>query len=97
MVGEKKENPAKTPTERIMDQVLPGVISRMVEKEKDYGPEGYQYLGSKGQFSDMSRKMLKLKRAVWDGQTMVGEDIDEMLDDIIAHALLMKLCRREGY
>lgn len=92
---EETKDPAKTPTERIMDNIMPALVHRMVEKEKDYG-DAYRHLGSRGQFSDINRKYWKLKRAVWDEKELVGEDVDEILDDIIAHCLLMKLCRLEG-
>lgn len=81
--------------EPIFDIYLTDMIERFAERATDYG-DTYMELGSKGQFSDMSRKMGKLKRAVWEGKRLQGEQVPEILDDIISHALLLRLCYEEG-
>lgn len=79
----------------IVDEFLPEFLEMFAERSSDYG-ETYRFLGSKGQFSDINRKFYKLKRAIWDGEELKGEQVDEILNDIIAHCFLMKLCQREG-
>jgi hypothetical protein len=72
---------------RIMHCALPLAVARFAEKSLDYGDNAAN-LGIKGQFSDINRKFGKLKRALWDGQELVGEQPDEILQDMIAHCLL---------
>jgi hypothetical protein len=81
--------------EPVFDSYIPDMIERFAANALDYG-DAFVELGSKGQFSDMLRKFKKLKRGVWEDKRLQGEQVDEILDDIIAHALLMKLCQEEG-
>jgi hypothetical protein len=57
------------------------------DKNRGYGDTAY-LLGARGQFADMWRKMGKLKHTLWDGNEPVGEDIEEMLMDLIGHCAL---------
>jgi hypothetical protein len=72
---------------RALDYELPFVIMRFARSSKDYG-DGAQKLGLKGQFADINRKVLKLERALWDDVPLVGEPIEVVLQDLIAHCLL---------
>lgn len=79
----------------IFEKILPAFIERFITKSVDYD-DTYKHLGSKGQFSDISRKYWKLKREVWEGIELQGEPVGEVIDDMLAHLLLLKLCQQEG-
>lgn len=72
----------------ILLELVPVVLSRFARASRDYGTTGANRLGAAGQFADMSRKMLKLQRALWEGKTLEGEQPEEILSDLIAHCLL---------
>lgn len=74
---------------RVLMEVLPRVLELFLVKNQDYGDDmGAMRLGPKGQFVDIWRKVGKLKRALWDGEKMAGEQADEMFMDLIGHILL---------
>jgi hypothetical protein len=75
---------------RIIEIILPRVVRRYLEKSKDYG-ENAQTLGLKGQFADINRKFVKLKRAWWDDKELHSESAEEVAEDMIAHLLLSLL------
>ena len=58
-----------------------------LHKNRGYGNTA-EYLGAKGQFSDIYRKVGKLKHTLWDGNEPVGESIEEMCMDLIGHCAL---------
>jgi muconolactone delta-isomerase len=72
---------------RIEKYIGPEAMQRFLSKSKDYGEE-HQHLGVKGQFSDIWRKVGKLKRALWEDIPMEHEDPIEMLQDLIGHCYL---------
>jgi len=72
----------------ILDHIAPPVLDDFIKKSHDYG-ETFKELGTKGQFSDMYRKVGKLKRAIWDEYELAGEQPAELAADIIGHCLLM--------
>lgn len=58
------------------------------------------FLGERGQFSDMYRKMMKLKAAMWDDNEaqLVSEGVDEIIMDLIGHCFLtLEMRRRRMY
>lgn len=60
-------------------------------KGEDYddGPrEAHRELGLAGQYSDLHRKMPKLKKALWEGRSLAGEQPREILMDFIGNAFL---------
>lgn len=59
-------------------------------KNSEYGSGSAFDLGERGQFSDMYRKMIKLKRAMWDEDESVltTEGVDEIIMDLIGHCFL---------
>lgn len=57
------------------------------KKIQDYGEPPFD-LGAAGQFADMHRKMRKLKRALWDGQILTGEQPLEICQDMMGHLAL---------
>lgn len=79
----------------IFEKHLPAMLEMFLDKAKDYG-DMFKVLGSKGQFADINSKYWKLKHAVWDDKLLVGEPVEEIIDDMIVHLLLLKLCREEG-
>lgn len=64
-----------------------GALQKFLEKNQGYGSTAYN-LGARGQYADINRKMGKLKHTLWDGNDPVGEDMIEMLQDLVGHCLL---------
>ena len=79
------------------DESIVGEFVELFEqKNKDYGDDNANILGPKGQFADIWRKIGKLKRAMWDGQSLTGEQPEEILMDLIGHCFLTIDMLREG-
>lgn len=57
------------------------------KKAADYG-EGANHLGLAGQYAEIYRKMKKLEKAMWCGEPLFNEQLDEVLMDLIGHAFL---------
>lgn len=86
--------------ERAIDRIrlvhVPLLMKRFEEKAADYNSDGslpfepHTVLGVKGQFADIWRKIWKLKKALWDGVELKGEQPIELIDDLIAHLLLTR-------
>jgi hypothetical protein len=60
-------------------------------KAEDYNDgahENHKVLGIRGQFSDMWRKMGKLKKSIWDGKPLASEQPREIIQDLIGHCFL---------
>lgn len=72
----------------IMTKLLPEWEERFRAKQRDYGNDANQ-LGLSGAFVDVWRKAGKLKRALWDGQKLVGEQPREILMDLVGHCFLI--------
>lgn len=74
---------------RIVCKVLPQVMEKFAAKNAEYGENAF-VLGERGQFSDIWRKIAKLKTAIWDGhpEQLVTEGPDEIMSDLIGHLLL---------
>jgi hypothetical protein len=62
-------------------------VTLFIGKQKDYG-DSADDLGAPGQYSELHRKMGKLKKALWDGEALAGEQPDEVLFDLIGHCFL---------
>lgn len=54
--------------------------------------EPHRFLGVRGQFADIWRKIWKLRKAFWDGQALTGEQPREILMDLIGHCFLTIAC-----
>lgn len=90
----------------LRDDVLVGGIAEetiklFAEKSSDYGESdgvpAALFLGAKGQFADINRKFWKLKRSLWDGQLLVGEQPEEILMDLVGHCwLTIAVLRKES-
>jgi hypothetical protein len=76
-----------------MDEILDDALQDWYHKRKDYR-DAFLDLGSKGQFSDMWRKMRKLKIAVWEDEPLQGEQPEQIAREIIPHCLMMIYCLR---
>lgn len=69
------------------ETILPELVKRLKEKSIDYG-DVFRELGLAGQYSDMHRKMRKLKKAMWDDQPLAGEQPEEILSDLFGNILI---------
>ena len=88
MAAPKRTNPAADPAyDHMVDEILPEVVKRFLSKATDYGTT-FEDLGLKGQYSDIHRKVRKLKRAMWEDKSLVGEDPPEILADLIGNCLI---------
>lgn len=90
-----KAYPSRT-AGRIMESILPRWRIRFLEKNAGYG-DMHQELGPRAQFVDINRKAGKLRRALWEGDDIGDEDVQEVAMDIIGHCfLLLDLLDQEG-
>lgn len=85
----------QTAFERIMGVHVPLWAKRFELKSRDYnsgstGWEPHTFLGVRGQFADIWRKIGKLKKSLWDGEALQGEQPVEIIDDLIAHLFLTR-------
>ena len=83
----------------MVNRILPELVTRFREKSSDYG-EVFRELGLAGQYSDMHRKMHKLRIAMWEDQALKGEQADEILSDLFGNILIslwLMLHEREAY
>jgi len=71
----------------IATRLMPEWLRLFASKNADYG-DGAKVLGVRGQYADINRKMLKLKRSLWDGDKLQFEDSDEVIMDLIGHLFL---------
>lgn len=71
----------------MINQILPEAMSRFRSKSSDYG-DVFLDLGMAGQYSDLHRKMHKLKKFMWEGRKLRGEPPEEVLQDLIGNALI---------
>lgn len=77
-------------TAAILEGAAAPAVRLFVRRNKEYGDSAVN-LGPKGQFSDIHRKVMKLKNIIWD-EMVAPEDItespEEILMDLIGHCLL---------
>ena len=82
------------PTEQanyIVREILPDMLNRFLAKNKDYGePDAAMDLGPKAEFVRLWNKVLKLRRALWEGEELEFEQADEIIDDLLGHLLLAR-------
>lgn len=78
-----------------LEHILTEAKKMWQERRGDYG-DAFIELGPQGQFSDIWRKVFKLKRSVWDGIELHGESPEQIAMEIIPHCLmLVYLIRQE--
>jgi hypothetical protein len=78
---------------RIMTHHLPQWAELFEAKNAGYQSSANDHfgpgkLGARGQYVELFRKMGKLHRALWDGEPLHGEAVDEVLMDLIGHCFL---------
>ncbi len=69
--------------QRIIDEI----VKLFHQKHKDYG-DMRNDLGIQAQYVDIHRKVGKLRKALWDGVELTGEQPREIMLDLIGHLLL---------
>lgn len=72
----------------ITEYLLPEWRKIFDQKNRDYGEDSGK-LGLAGGVVDIWRKSHKLKRALWDGKTLHGEQPRELTFDMIGHCFLL--------
>lgn len=72
---------------RIFEDLVPEWSRQFLNANAGYG-EGAD-LGIKGEFVELHRKTMKLKRAIWEEQFIGKEDVREVAMDMIGHAFLL--------
>jgi hypothetical protein len=75
------------PYQEMLGPILQHALDRFKGKAEDYSLT-FKDLGVMGQYSDMHRKMKKLKRVLWDHKTLKGEQEEEILEDLIGNCLI---------
>src|SRR6266478_1881676 len=75
---------------RRLAKVMAKKILRIIEeKSHDYGNDGWQDLGLKGNFADVHKKYVRLKELVWKGvKPRVKESVEETYLDLTGYGLL---------
>jgi hypothetical protein len=71
----------------IMTCLVDEWINTFKQKRQDY-QDAHRELGVKAQFVDINRKVVKLRRSMWEGHELVGEQPREILMDLIGHCFL---------
>lgn len=71
----------------IITKLIPEWTDLFLEKNVDYGDDANRN-GLIGQFCDLDRKMIKLRRAWMDNKALVGEQPREIAMDLIGHCFL---------
>lgn len=87
-LGDSKELQA------IATELMPAWLELFAKKNADYGAGSSFELGVKGQYSDIHRKMIKLKRALWHGEELAFEGVEEVIQDLISHLFLTQYMLR---
>lgn len=72
----------------IAQKHMPDWLALFAKKNADYGGGSAFELGERGQYSDIHRKMIKLKRSMWDGEELGFEGQAEVISDLIGHLFL---------
>lgn len=75
---------------RILSQHLPVAMEHFLQRNAEYGEESH-VLGIKGQYADINRKVIKLKRYLWDDVAVPegAESIETIAGELIGHLLIL--------
>ena len=80
------------PTENLasLDRIISSWRHNFEVAYIEYGPHAADETGLAGQWADLHRKVRKLKPAMWEGDAthLRRESMEEILQDIMGHALL---------
>jgi hypothetical protein len=76
---------------RILGRHLPVAMEHFLERNKEYGEGSAHVLGIKGQYADINRKVIKLKRYLWDDIPVEpeAEPIAMVAAELIGHLLIL--------
>lgn len=85
------DNPPTDEGRAILMDVLPQALEMFLAKNKDYQNFSLPDLGPRAHFVGIWRKVGKLKRGLWDGEALAGEQVSELLQDLLGHILLALL------
>ena len=86
-----REIDGPSPVDELLAERLPKVVELFRSKARDYAGNSHftaNALGARGQFAEIWRKVGKLKRSMWDGESMAFEQTDEILADLFGHIML---------
>lgn len=72
----------------ILMELLPEIDAHLRIAGQHYGYETHRDLGMRGQYCDLYRKFIVLRRTMWDGEETTRESLREILRDLIGHSLL---------
>lgn len=88
---------ATTPDARYIMEILPEIISHFLHKNTQYAraQTGHD-LGIKGIIPDINRKSAAIITGVWDAPALLVDDLEEVIDDLIGHLLLMRAKMRDA-
>ncbi len=69
---------------------LEWALGVFLNRNAEYG-DGAHNLGMRGQYADINRKVIKLKRYLWDGEPVRpgAEDVETIAAELIGHLLLL--------
>lgn len=75
---------------RILMRHLPEAMEHFLQRNAEYGEEAH-VLGIKGQYADINRKVIKLKRYLWDDVPVPpgAESIEMISQELIGHLLIL--------
>jgi len=73
----------------MVERLLPPLVENFLMKSGDYGEDGFQELGARGQYSEIHRKVKKIKRVLWDGEELKHESVEEVVADLFGHILIL--------
>lgn len=74
----------------LLAEVIPDLLERFLQKNAKYARAQVHDLGIKGIVPDINRKSSVIIDRVWHGAHTIGEDTEEVIDDLIGHLLLMR-------
>jgi hypothetical protein len=76
--------------ERIVGTHLPAALEHFLRRNAEYGDDVDFNLGSRGQYVDISRKVQKLKRLMWEGEQAKdgAESARTIVMELIGHLLM---------
>lgn len=82
----------------ILSRVLPRLLRHFAVKHAEYGPQLDDDLGAPGHFADISRKMKKLRRYLWDGVKVPpgAESVQQIMEEMVGHLLFALFWRQYG-
>lgn len=72
----------------VVNVAVPKAISLFLQKNEGYPYEVSEF-GSKAEIIELHRKYKKLRHAIWDGESLVGEQVPEVAMDMIGHLFLL--------